>query len=443
MWTTICRRMLQEVEWRKYDCEKRINDCQVRFQGSFLLMNRAKGGFFDALQEQGSQTAYGSLLGRLVCFYVRVLSLLDESELAGNESDDRVAWFQQNPLKETQMNKLRQLRGLLDSDTDVINLEEVFHQTIKELFCWTESKKLLEEVECPVQRFLMVACLRDEGNGFIHIKDITPLIAKLIYCIRATVFTELMRREGQELRLEDGLDGLQIYVKDLIQSPFGLLFETMHLATAIAGFVSALPQVVWLGDKEYKALAIHGKKVELEKLQGLCHQLLQDAKRKFHYEVKKGLPGFKDFDWDMFDPKDDISETKLNYSFILKKFKEKRLSLLNQFMNNKVTREHFTKGMNGSTILWNKEHCIDWMKKSKELLEILVIACHLLGGQPARSTELATLRWKNSADKQRGVYWSNGSIVLIGQYSKTRSKSSQDRLIPRYIRIGRTQINGL
>jgi len=126
----------------------------VRFQGCFLLINRGKGGFFDALQEQASEVAYGNMLGRLVCFYIRIWSLLDESEHDGNESDDRIAWFQQNPLKETQMNKLHLLKGLLDSDTDVINLDEVFHQTIKELFCWTESKKLLEEVECPVQRFL-------------------------------------------------------------------------------------------------------------------------------------------------------------------------------------------------------------------------------------------------------------------------------------------------
>ena len=406
----------------------------MRFQGSLLLINRDKKEFFDALQQDSSQVAYGTLLGRMVCFYIRILSLEDESEPDEDESDDRVAWSKKNPLKETQKNKIRELRDLLDLETDAVNLDDVFYETIKELFFWTESRKLLDEVECPVQRFLMVVCLREEGNGFIHVKDITPLIAKLMYCIRATVFTELMKREGQELRLEDGLDGLQIYVKDLIQSPFGLLSETMHLATAMTGFASAIPQVVWLGNKEYKSLAIHGKPVYLEELQGLCHKLLQDAKRKFHHEVKMGLPGFKDFNWDKFNPNDNLSKTNLNYSFILEQFEGMRMSFIDQIMDNKVTREYFTKGMNGATILWNKEKCIDWMKKCKHLLEILVIACHLLGGQPARSTELATLRWKNSADQLRGVYWPNESIVLLGQYSKTRSQSSQDRLIPRYIR---------
>ena len=70
---------------------------------------------------------------------------------------------------------------------------------------------------------------------------------------------ELMKKENSELHLDKDLDGLQVYVKDLIQSPFGFLSETMHLAAKIAGDASALPQVVWLGNNEYKSLSIHGK----------------------------------------------------------------------------------------------------------------------------------------------------------------------------------------
>lgn len=40
---------------------------------------------------------------------------------------------------------------------------------------------------------------------------------------------------------------------------------------------------------------------------------------------------------------------------------------------------------------------------------MFAVLCHLLGGQPARGTEMATLRWRNSVDEQRGVYWVNGT----------------------------------
>ena len=396
----------------------------------FYLIYRESGKFFDALQEQASQNAYGTILGRLVCFYIRLLSLKDESE-----SNDIVEWLEEHPLRNSQIKKLERLIKLLESNTEtnITELDDLFHQVIRELFCWSESKRLLEEVDCPVQRFLMVACLRKEGNGFIHVREITPLIAKLMYCIRATVFMELMNREGTDIYLGNDLDGLQIYVKDLIQSPFGFLVETMHLAAKIAGDTSALPQVNWLDDDDFKSLSIHGKRVDLKQLQSLSQQLLKDAKRKFHREIKMGLPGFKDIKWDKFDPKDDLSDTKLNYSFILTKFEGKRKVLLNQFLDNKVTADYFTKGKVNGRILWNKNNCLSWLKKCKQLLEILATACHLLGGQPSRSTEMATIRWKNSFDEQRGVYWAKATAMLLGQYSKTRSQYSQNRLIPRYI----------
>jgi len=143
----------------------------VSFDFNMLLIYRESSKFFDALQEQASQDAYGTVLGRMVCFYVRLLSLQDEIEHEEIESDDRVTWFEEHPLKPIQLAKLRHLMYLLESNSaEVIDtdLDEAFHETIKEFFCWTESKKLLEEVDCPVQRFLMVVCLRNEGNGFIH-----------------------------------------------------------------------------------------------------------------------------------------------------------------------------------------------------------------------------------------------------------------------------------
>jgi hypothetical protein len=119
-------------------------------------------------------------------------------------------------------------------DTDA--LDKSFHGAIKELFCWQETGKLLSDMACPVQRFLVVLCLRKGGEGFINVRDMTPLVAKLLYCVRATVFTELIKRnerDGGEIRIDKDLDGLGVYVRDLVQSPFGFLRETMHLAAHI------------------------------------------------------------------------------------------------------------------------------------------------------------------------------------------------------------------
>ena len=373
--------------------------------------------------------SYGTVLGRLICFYIRLMCL-EERE----PDDARVSWFRQHPLEEKQLKSLRELNDRLGAEIqpeDLPDFEDAFHQTLKAFFFWKESRSMLDEIHCPVQRFLMALCLRKEGNGFIPVRDIPPSIAKLMYSIRAAVYIELTKREHEGPVVVDNLDGLQDYVKGLVQTPFGFLTETMHLASYIAGEASALPQVTWIG-KDYKSLAIHGKRVDLHQLQSLAKKTLKDCRRKLEYGVMKGMPGLKDVNWNMFDPEDDLGNCELNYSFVNKSFERKRMVLLDQFLNNEVTKQYFTKGTVQGNILWRKDNCMRWLKHCKEFLQSLAVSCHLEGGQPARGREFTTIRWKNGGDEMRGVLWAEGTAFLLGRYSKVRSQVSHDRLIPRY-----------
>jgi len=206
----------------------------------------------------------------------------------------------------------------------------------------------------------------------------------------------------------------------------------MHLAATIAGDHSSLPQVTWLGENEFEALAIHGKRVELKQLQTLSLTLLKKAEMQMRGEVKMGLAGIKNWRWDTFEAEDDLSNIKEGYNFIGVSLKAKRMCLLEGFMENGATKDYFCKGMVGGEILWCKDKVVKWLKRCKKLLRMLMVLCHLLGGQPARSTEMATLRWRNSIHEQRGVYWANGTMMLLTIYSKTRGITSRDKVIPRY-----------
>ena len=128
----------------------------------------------------------------------------------------------------------------------------------------------------------------------------------------------------------------------------------------------------------------------------------------------------------------DVIKGRKGYSFLNSILKDRNKSLLNEFLENQITKSFFTKGFNNDQIDWNMKNCLNWLKKSKELLEMLMVLCHLLGGQPARSTEMATIRWINGSQEQRGVYWANGTMMLLGIYAKTRGMTGQDKLIPRY-----------
>jgi len=361
-----------------------------------------------------------------------------ESELdSDSEDSEQSQWSERYPLTNIQKARLEHLNEVLESeDKEIKNLDKAFHGAVKSLFFWQESHRLLSDMACPVQRFLVVLCLRKGGEGFINVRDITPLIAKLLYCIRATVFTELIKRNERnedDIRIDKDLGDVGAYVRDLVQSPFGFLRETMHLAATIAGDTTSLPQICWLGENEYTSLAIHGKKVELDELRNLCKTLLKEAEIQLHSRVKMGIASSKCGSWENFDAEDDLANTNDEYSFIssCKNISKRRKALLKAFMSNGYTKGFFSKGRNGKTILWNKSNCMEWLKRTKTLLEMLVVLCHLLGGQPARGAEMATLRCKNSVHEQRGVYWAHGSAMLLGIYSKTRSMTGRNSLIPR------------
>ena len=94
-------------------------------------------------------------MGHLVCFYVRLINLQND---VGDDSI--VDWYEEHPLSESQRDKIKNLMNLIESEVDDTEvLDEAFHKAIKELFCWTESRKLLDEVACLVQQFLISMCL--------------------------------------------------------------------------------------------------------------------------------------------------------------------------------------------------------------------------------------------------------------------------------------------
>jgi hypothetical protein len=77
------------------------------------------------------------------------------------------------------------------------------------------------------------------------LSDVTPLIAKLQYEIRAIVFTELIQRSNQST-----LELLLPYLESESQTAFEFLQETMHLAASLAGDLNRLPNITWLDEKD-------------------------------------------------------------------------------------------------------------------------------------------------------------------------------------------------
>ena len=72
-------------------------------EARLMSRNDKDGRVFDALQEKRSQEQYGELLGRMLCFYLRLLDAEEEQE---QEQED---WYMQWRLEEDKSMKVKEL----------------------------------------------------------------------------------------------------------------------------------------------------------------------------------------------------------------------------------------------------------------------------------------------------------------------------------------------
>src|SRR5947199_3253394 len=102
---------------------------------------------------------YGDVLGRLVCMYLQMIN--EESE---------IEW--EHGLTEEQLLKLNHINECLElNDDNEEELDQCFHALLKELFLWHETHKLMEELECPIHRFLIYASVDHSAKGFISVRE--------------------------------------------------------------------------------------------------------------------------------------------------------------------------------------------------------------------------------------------------------------------------------
>jgi hypothetical protein len=268
------------------------------------------------------------------------------------------------------------------------------HELGLSLFCYERKDVSKGDFACPVYRFLVMACLREDG-GFVSELRVGNVITKLQWCCRALIYEEVLRRM-KTMREDEAWEELGKYVKEGKYTAFNSLRQVMHLASAIAFSLMGLPQVEWLDD-DYRKVSINGKAVTFDDVKRFVFERMEAAKIQLEREILFGHD-FKNFGYDCGKVVDGLWQRKVGYSFINSteneffKFKHKVLEVL---LKDPLVRPVFGKRVSGRKLEWNKDGCKGWLKRTKAFLEVLAVVIHITYGQPARAKELATVMIRN------------------------------------------------
>lgn len=277
--------------------------------------------------------------------------------------------------------------------------------------------------------FIMFRSLRPDGSHS-EASGVTGILSKLKYLMRLFnlyfIYDE-NRRLGR--RISDLVKDIQCWFTDGEESPFNTVCTLQHLASSFARAEQSMPKIWWIRD-DGTEMEWLGDSIKLDNIQEMIASMSREMVEHFQTKILLG----KDIRVPYERLTEDMSNTTVGYSFLTdhrNPFIELncRTLLLDTIHNDKHLLKRFTMLRNNKRE-WNIGALISWLHDYAILNLWSLVRCELLGGGPARGTELTAMIFKSTPlQKQRNLSFVNKHLVMIRTYSKTTAISGRDRFI--------------
>ena len=108
--------------------------------------------------------------------------------------------------------------------------------------------------------------------------------------------------------------------------------------------------------------------------------------------------------------------------------------LFQRVLQNDWLRDEFDDGKGGNKMTWSRNAVREYKAKVEAFLERLLLLVHLTSGQPARGTEVLSLRHMNTFHGyHRSIFIENGMLSSVTSYHKGYSVTGSTKIIHRYL----------
>jgi hypothetical protein len=291
--------------------------------------------------------------------------------------------------------------------------------------------------------------------------EYSSLLGLLVYCVRVLVAEAFL---PSQLRSKQGAEETRFllrqrscYLVDGSHSPMSVMlslllyakFVSLCMPSGIAG------SMWWLLDRQ--TFIIKGRPIKLsrfrtmaqgivaEAAQVLWEELLWIAKKEEETEERARLSA------KLAAIQDDVTIVQQGVSFLSparlhegEKWMLKRLASvpaarrLYKQRDSLVERESEGKGERGERdssmpVQWRPREVRRHLRHVERFLELLSLAVHIAGGQPARGPELLSVRWRNGVLQDRNLYVIGGQVTLVTRYHKTQSQWDKPKVVVRFL----------
>jgi hypothetical protein len=132
---------------------------------------------------------------------------------------------------------------------------------------------------------------------------------------------------------------------------------------------------------------------------------------------------------------DDVTYTRRGYSFLNNTrngLADTRAWILGQMEAHVDGKKLLREGR------WQRRETRKYLRRVDHFRELLLLCVHWTGGQPARGTEITSVRFKNGYMQDRNVFAIHGHMTVVTRYHKSASQYDQPKVVPRFLawRVG-------
>ena len=419
------------------------------------------------LQNSDSQQRYAVYAARLVCYCLRVLEDSENStakisangQTEGDEDSDATISDNGEGLSES-----RTCNGEVETVTDVFKdarrlfpwhgkqkeLAKVLKKSVQESWEAADQMKALlnfyeslifqgvrgDVFKSAILHFLAVLGIDEEINRLRQANDFSYMLAGVVYCMRVlAVEIILPSTERDDQDEEDDKRFRQVrgeYLADGSYSVMSKMLSMLAYGKHLAMNHGNSGAVSWSEDR--LVLSYRGKPIALSRFRSMVQGAISEAEDMLWKDLL--CTGLDDrFEIPLDELRDDVTWTKRGVSFIDNThngLREKRKWTLQRILSDKDG------GKMRSQRSWAMSHVRRYLRKVDRFRELLLLCMHLTGGQPARGTEMTTLRFKNGYLQDRNIFVMHGQMVFVTRYHKSQSQMDKPKVIPRFLpwRVG-------
>lgn len=299
--------------------------------------------------------------------------------------------------------------------------------------------------ESPIMHYLAVRGIDHATQTFRDSFHYTPILAGMLWIHRLIVLevaVPLKAWPGLRLKSRDEQTEIRKRIDKLRRrhlcegsfSPTASILTQLAMGKSFNKTHHSAPNINW--DPDGQTIYYQGKPVVLKKIQKMWQALTQELRASMlSLTFGSPVPTI-----DLKSIVDSMAGTQgyrqQNYSFINHADNRKQCGGDHEYLWERAQRKEgewklVKVNKTSNSMEWVKPQVRTYLGKERRFLRLLMVAFHIMGGQPARGPELGSVKVSNSIYSMRNIYVMHGRVCFLTMYDKTRGRRGNTDYIMR------------